>query len=253
MLFEDFLLSPRSFLFVAGPCALETREQMETFIKNSPCKGVRAGIYKMRTHANSFQGLGATGIEIIKEIKKEKDFSFITEVTDPRQIDGLMPICDAFMVGCRNMYNYELLKELNKTERPVILKRAFSATVVEWLSAAEYMPDLGTEKIILCERGIRTFENVTRNTLDINSVIYLKQNHSFKVLIDPSHASGHSRMIEPLCHVAVSCGADGVLVESHPHPEKALSDKEQAISVEDLERIYTQLKKVCGLYERQLI
>jgi 3-deoxy-7-phosphoheptulonate synthase len=251
--FEDFGHSNNQFLFIAGPCALESKAQMSKFIAEAPNQVFRAGIFKMRTNPNSFQGLGGEGIEIIKELKAQNPMQFVTEITDPRQIDSLMPICDMFQVGSRNMYNYELLKELNKLGKPVILKRAFSATVKEWINAAEYMHDLGSEHIFLCERGIRTFESSTRNTLDINSVIYLKQNTPFKVLVDPSHASGRSEMIRPLCHVAVASGADGLLVESHPDPTMALSDKDQAISIDELKTIYQEVQNLCSLYDKQLV
>lgn len=240
------------FLFIAGPCALESREQILSFLKSAPNTIVRAGVFKMRTSPDTFQGLGIEGIELIKELKSIHDFKFVTEITDPRQVDTLLPICDMFQVGSRNMYNYELLRELNSLDRPVILKRAFSATVKEWIGAAGYMPDLGTEKIYLCERGIRTFESTTRNTLDINTVVYLKQNTDFKVIVDPSHASGIASMIRPLCHVAVTSGADGILVESHPNPCEALSDKDQAIDLTELNLIYKEVEHLCSLYDRKV-
>lgn len=243
-------LNQNTFLFIAGPCALESKEQMESFLAKAPNTIVRAGIYKMRTKPDTFQGLRSEGIEIIKELKNKHNFKFVTEITDPRQIDGLLPVCDYFQVGSRNMYNYELLKELNQYDRPVILKRAFSATIKEWIGAAEYMQDLAPDKIYLCERGIRTFETSTRNTLDINSVVYLKQNTPFKVLVDPSHACGNAQMIRPLCHVAVASGADGLLVESHPNPIEALSDKEQAIDLEELLTIHEEVQKLCKLYDK---
>jgi 3-deoxy-7-phosphoheptulonate synthase len=251
---DQYLKNKSQFLIIAGPCSLESKEQITNLMHESPSIGMlRAGIFKMRTNQGSFQGLGKQGIEIIKQLKSESPFNFVTEITDPRQIELLDPIVDAYQVGSRNMYNYELLRELNKYNKPVILKRAFSATVSEWLNACGYMPDLGEDKIILCERGIRTFEQTTRNTLDVNSVIYLKQNHNFKVIIDPSHASGIKSMIRPLSHVAMACGADGLLIESHPHPESALSDKEQQITPSDLNIIYEDLKKLSAIYDREII
>jgi 3-deoxy-7-phosphoheptulonate synthase len=246
-------LNQDTFLFIAGPCALESKEQMESFLEKAPNSVVRAGIYKMRTNPNSFQGLREEGIEIIKELKKINDFKFVTEITDPRHVEALLPVCDYFQVGSRNMYNYELLKELNKYDKPVILKRAFSATVKEWINAAEYMKDLSPDQVYLCERGIRTFETSTRNTLDINSVVYLKQHTPFKVLVDPSHACGDAKMIRPLCHVAVASGADGILVESHPNPSQALSDKEQAIDLDELLTIHKELQKLCDLYGKKMM
>lgn len=251
---QDFLHHSSRFLLIAGPCALESEEQLKSFIEQSESiHTVRAGIFKMRTSPNSFQGLGKEGIEIIKKLKKEHHFQFITEITDPRQVEVLDPIVDAYQVGSRNMYNYDLLRELNTCHRPVLFKRAFSATVKEWLNACGYMPDLGEEKIILCERGIRTFETTTRNTLDLNSVIYLKQNHGFKVIVDPSHGSGIKSMIKPLSLAALAIGADGLLIESHPFPEQALSDKDQQISPTELNAIREDIIKLAPYFDKKVI
>lgn len=251
---EKYLSSSSSFIVIAGPCALESKEQMRSFITQA--KGistVRAGIFKMRTNPDSFQGLGKEGLDFISELKKEFPFQFLTEITDPRQIETLDPVIDAYQVGSRNMYNYDLLKELNKCHKPVIFKRAFSATVSEWLNACGYMPDLGEEKIILCERGIRTFETSTRNTLDLNSVVYLKQNHNFKVIVDPSHASGIRSMVRPLSLAALAAGADGLLIESHPNPECALSDKDQQITPTELNHLIEELKKLAVHFDKNII
>lgn len=251
---EDFLNSNSKFHIIAGPCALESKEQIESFITQSTSiRTVRAGIFKMRTKPDSFQGLGAEGLNIISELKQQHHFQFITEITDPRQVELLDPVVDAYQVGSRNMYNYDLLRELNKLNKPVLFKRAFSATVKEWLNACGYMPDLGENKIILCERGIRTFETSTRNTLDINTVIYLKQNHNFKVIVDPSHGAGIKSMVAPLSHVALAAGADGILVESHPNPECALSDKEQQITPSELMELKTQLEKLASFYDKTIV
>ena len=250
---QEFLNSPSKFHIIAGPCALESSQQLQDLISAAPfIKTIRAGIFKMRTNADSFQGLGEDGLKIIEELKKSHNFQFITEITDPRQIETLDPHIDAYQVGSRNMYNYDLLRELNNLGKPVLFKRAFSATVKEWVNACGYMPDLGEEKIILCERGIRTFENTTRNTLDINSVIYLKQNFKFKVIVDPSHGSGIKSMVRPLSHVAMAAGADGLLIESHPNPEVALSDKDQQITPSELKVIYDELKALGNFYNREV-
>ncbi len=251
---ESYLQSKSQFLLIAGPCALESQEQLENFIKSAQSiNTIRAGIFKMRTNPESFQGLGEHGLSIINNLKEKSSFQFITEITDPRQIESLDPVVDAYQVGSRNMYNYDLLKELNKLGKPVLFKRAFSATVSEWLNACGYMPDLGEHKIILCERGIRTFETSTRNTLDINSVIYLKQNHNFKVFIDPSHASGIRSMVRPLCHVGLASGVDGLLIESHPSPECALSDKNQQITPTELNQIRSELITMAPLFGKEII
>tara|TARA_Y100000768_G_C23990995_1_gene692960 strand:+ start:8771 stop:9538 length:768 start_codon:yes stop_codon:yes gene_type:complete len=251
---KNYLESESKFAIIAGPCSLESREQLESILTSEEqLSFVRAGIFKMRTQAESFQGLGNAGLKIIKELKTKYDFSFVTEITDPRQAETLNEVVDVFQVGSRNMYNYDLLRELNAYGKPVLFKRAFSATVKEWLNACGYMPDLGEEKILLCERGIRTFETSTRNTLDINSVIYLKQNTKFKVIVDPSHGAGIAAMVGPLCHVAMAAGADGILVESHPNPAQALSDKDQQITPEELTHIRAQLTEIAKFYHKEVI
>ncbi len=255
---DQFLKSNSQFLLIAGPCALESKEQLESFLDQTEgISTVRAGIFKMRTKADSFQGLGLDGLEIIKELKQSlkqtSPFQFVTEVTDPRQIEALDSVVDAYQVGSRNMYNYDLLRELNQMGKPVIFKRAFSATVNEWLNACGYMPDLGEEKIILCERGIRTFETTTRNTLDINSVVYIKQNTNFKVIVDPSHACGVKSMVKPLCRIAMAAGADGILIESHPNPEEALSDKDQQITPTELIEIRNELIEFAKFFDKNII
>lgn len=221
-------------LFIAGPCSIESYDQMKTLLstQNFP-SFIRGGIYKMRSNPDSFQGLGDKAIEIISELKKEFTFNFVTEISDPRQIEKLGPITDVYQVGTRNMYNYELLKELNTHDTPVILKRGFSATVKEWVGAAGYLSNLGVDRILLCERGIRTFETTQRNTLDIGSIIYLKQNTNFKVIVDPSHALGVARMVTPATKAAIAAGSDGAIIEVHPNPEMAMSDGAQTINIQD--------------------
>ena len=251
---NEYMASNSQFLIIGGPCALESREQVETVLTTCEnLKVVRSGIYKMRTNPDTFQGLGSEGIDLIKDLKTKHDFQFITEITDPRQVGSLSEVVDIFQVGSRNMYNYDLLRELNLAEKPVLFKRAFSATVKEWLNACEYMKDLGEEKILLCERGIRTFETSTRNTLDINSVVYLKQNTNFKVIVDPSHASGIAKMVRKLSHVAMAAGADGLLIECHPTPEKALSDADQQITPSELNQIRKELEAMAPLFDKKVI
>lgn len=251
---NEYMTSKSQFLMIAGPCALESREQVESVLSESEdLKVLRSGIFKMRTNPDTFQGLGDQGIELIKELKTKFDFKFITEITDPRQVGSLNEVVDIYQVGSRNMYNYDLLKELNLMGKPVLFKRAFSATVKEWLNACEYMADLGEEKILLCERGIRTFETSTRNTLDINSVIYIKQNTKFKVIVDPSHASGIASMVRKLSHVAMASGADGLLIECHPNPAQALSDKDQQITPKEFNQIRKELQAMAPLFDKKVI
>lgn len=233
------------FLFIAGPCSLESKEQIQTFLQQTRQTHLRAGLFKMRTKADSFQGLGKKGIAIIADLKKTNAFDFYSEITDPRQLEELADIVDVFQVGSRNMYNYELLRELNYLGRPVILKRAFSATLSEWINACEYMPDLNEKKIILCERGIRSFEPSYRNCLDLNAVVYLKETTDFKVIVDPSHACGKASMVAPLAKASVMAGADGLLIESHPEPKRALSDAEQALNLEELLLLRQDIQNLC--------
>jgi 3-deoxy-7-phosphoheptulonate synthase len=248
-----FNLESSEFLVVSGPCAIESHEQIETVLNSEMAPSlIRGGIYKMRTKKSSFQGLGPEGIEIIKNLKKKRSFKFITEITDPRQIDSLLPVIDCFQVGARNMYNYELLKELSKLKKPVLLKRGFSATLNEWLGATDYLSDLGEENIYLCERGIRTFETKLRNTLDLGAVIYLKKNHPFKVFVDPSHAMGDSKYVEQASLAALASGADGIIVEVHPEPQKALSDPEQALDIKMHHELVRKLEKACPIFDKKM-
>ena len=201
---------------------------------------MRGGLYKMRTSARSFQGLRDKGVELIAQAKKFRDFKFVSEVVDSESLEVLDPVTDIFQIGTRNMYNYELLKRVGQYQKPVILKRGMSATLNEWLEAAGYL-GLAQEKIFLCERGIRNFEPSYRNVLDLTAVVYLKQNTDYQVLVDPSHAAGRSEMVIPLAKAAMACGADGLLIETHPEREKALSDGQQALSFEQAAQLIKEL------------
>lgn len=248
-----FNFRPNDLFLISGPCAVESESQMRTILTDPHRpKLIRGGIHKMRTSSKSFQGLGDEGIALIKKMKKEIPFDFVTEVTDVRQIESLAEITSAFQVGARNMYNYELLKELSKYNRPVILKRAFSATVSEWLGSAEYLFNLGEKNIILCERGVRSFDNKLRNLLDLGSVIYLKKNTPFKVVVDPSHAMGLTPYVIDAALAAVAAGADGLLVEIHPEPACALSDGQQALNLQQYGELISKLKKLAPVFDKEL-
>lgn len=245
--------SANEVFLIVGPCAVESENQMRQILDHETKPTlIRGGIHKMRTNAKSFQGIGDEGIELINRMKKDRPFDFITEVTDPRQIETLLPMTSVFQVGARNMYNYELLKELSLYDRPVILKRAFSATVAEWLGAAEYLNNLGEKNIILCERGVRSFDNKLRNLLDLGSVIYLKKNTPFKVIVDPSHSMGYTRYVVDAAYAAVAAGADGLIVEVHPEPSLALSDGQQALNLLQLTEMVTKLKKLAPVFDKAL-
>lgn len=230
---------------IAGPCSIESPQQFEEtahFVKEFGASILRGGIYKMRTSPNTFQGVGAEGLHWVKDIKTKLAMPLMSEVTDVRQIADLDSVLDAYQVGSRNMYNYELLKELGKTNKPVLLKRGFSALIDEWTKAAQYIFQGGNSAVMLCERGIRTFETKMRNTLDLASVAYLKQNSQFPLIVDPSHGTGSRELITPMACAAVAAGADGIMVEVHPNPDKALSDGFQALNFDDFKALMTRLK-----------
>ncbi len=237
----------RRFSLIAGPCSIESYEVFSTVahaVKVQGATALRGGIYKMRTHASAFQGLGSEAIEIVRHVKKEVELPFISEITDPRQVDVLAEVVDVFQVGARNMHNYELLKELGKLKKPVLLKRGLAAYLDELLAAAEYVMKAGNNQIILCERGIRTFERSTRNTLDLSAVPYLQQRSHLPVIVDPSHGTGVRSLIPPMCWAAAAAGANGIMVEVHPRPPEALSDGEQALTLEDFQEMVPRLMRV---------
>ncbi|MCM2277789.1 MAG: 3-deoxy-7-phosphoheptulonate synthase [Oligoflexia bacterium] len=243
------------FVVMAGPCSIESREQfleIAQAVKGAGATMLRGGIFKMRTHSHSFQGLGEGAFEIADEVRARTGLPLISEVTDPRQIPDLGEIVDVLQVGARNMYNYELLKELGRSGLPVLVKRAFSATVEEWLAAAEYVRVAGNPQVALCERGIRTFERITRNTLDLSAVAYIKANSDLPVIVDPSHGTGVRALIKPMCLAAAAAGADGILLEVHSKPATALSDGQQALTIEDFREIMRDLKTLLPALGREL-
>ena len=244
-----------SFVVMAGPCSIESQDQFAAIassVQNSGAHILRGGIFKMRTNPESFQGLGRQAFSIVQEVKQKTGMPFISEVTDPRQISDLAPFVDIFQVGSRNMYNYSLLKELGSLGKPVLLKRGFSALIDEWLKAAEYIEKPGSSQVILCERGIRSFDNKTRNTLDLGAVAYVKANSHYPVVVDPSHAVGVRELIPQLAIASAAAGADGLIVEVHNEPEKALSDGFQALTPEDFQNMMTSLEKVLHSIDRPL-
>jgi 3-deoxy-7-phosphoheptulonate synthase len=243
------------FSVFAGPCSVESQEQFSQtakFVKNHGAVGLRGGVFKLRTNPNSFQGLGSDAYEIIKSVKADSGLPFVSEITDPRQIADLEPIVDMFQVGSRNMHNYALLKELGQVKKPVMLKRGFSALIKEWLLAADYLVKSGNDQVILCERGIRTFETGTRNTFDINAIVVAKLTSPFPVIADPSHGTGDANLVGPVALAAAAAGADGLLVEVHPKPAEALSDGYQSLNFEQFDSMMTKLDKVLQALGRKL-
>ncbi len=245
-----------SIAIIAGPCSIESREHLlETArgIKRAGACFLRGGIYKMRTKPEAFQGIGNEAFSFLPAVKREVGLPIVSEITDPRQLSDFMDTVDMFQVGSRNMYNYELLKELGATKKPVLLKRAFAATVDEWLKAADYVVKGGNDDVLLCERGIRTFETTTRNTLDLNSVAYIKAHTSFPVIVDPSHGTGRPELIKPMSLAGVAAGADGLIIEVHPRPVEALSDAHQALNFEQFSQIVDDVRKVATALGRGMV
>lgn len=237
------------FGIIAGPCGIESMEQaLESaeFIKDAGVRCFRGGIFKPRTSPYSFQGMGLDGLSILKEVKAKHNFSIATEVIEAKDIDLIYNHVDAFQIGARNMQNYRLLEAVGRTDKPVILKRGMCATVEEFLLAAEYIYNGGNDQIILCERGIRTYENSTRNTLDLNSVAYIKEKSQLPIIVDPSHGTGLRELVAPLSKAAIAVGADGIIVEAHPHPEKALSDGRQSLYPEQFKELVNELKLIAS-------
>jgi len=234
-------------IIIAGPCSVENYEIMDKtvkFLKELGIEFIRGGVFKPRTSPYSFQGLGLEGIDILKDIKHKYSVKIVSEVLDVRDLEDMFDVVDVIQVGSRNMYNYPLLKELGKINKTVLLKRGISATIEEWLNAAEYIALEGNRDIILCERGIRTFETYTRNTLDLNCIPVVKQNTSLRIIVDPSHGTGRRELVKPLSLAAIAVGADGLLIEVHPEPQKALSDGFQSVDFNEFKEIYTKVLDV---------
>ncbi len=243
------------FVVVAGPCAVESREQILATARAAAEAGaavLRGGAYKPRTSPYEFQGLGPHGVELLAEARAATGLPFFTEVMDPAHIETMYPLVDGFQVGARNMQHYELLKALADTDKPVLLKRGAAATVEEWLLAAEYLLAGGNSRVILCERGIRTFNTGTRYTLDLASVVLAKRETHLPVIVDPSHATGDPGLVLPMARAALAAGADGVMVEIHPDPAAALSDGQQALLPSQLEDMVAQLAALAPFVGRVL-
>ena len=223
----------RRFAIIAGPCAVESESQiMDTarMAKRAGTDMLRGGAFKPRTSPYAFQGMGIEGLKLLAMAGKETGLPIVTEAVDTRLVQIVCKYADMLQIGSRNMQNYELLKEVGKAKKPVLLKRGLAATYEEWLNAAEYIMSSGNMDVVLCERGIRTFEPYTRNTLDLNAVPAMKGLTHLPIIVDPSHGTGRVSLVEPMALAAVACGADGIIVEVHNNPEKALSDRDQTLN-----------------------
>lgn len=243
------------FTVIAGPCSIESQTQFLETAKGVKAAGahlLRGGIWKMRTSSKAFQGLGSGSFDIVRSVCKELNMSLVSEVTDVRQIEEIYDLVECFQVGSRSMQNYELLKELGRQRKPVLLKRGLAAYIEEWIKAAEYVTNGGNQNVILCERGIRTFETATRNTLDLNAVAFAKKNTHLPVIVDPSHAVGIRALVPDLAYAAAAVGADGIIVEVHPSPSEALSDGMQALTLGDFKGMMTKLERILTAIERPL-
>jgi len=241
------------FGFIAGPCTVEYREQTLVTARAVNAEGVtmlRGGAFKPRTSPYTFQGLGLEGLKILEEAREETGLPLVTELMDPRHVDAVVDAADVIQIGARNMQNFSLLSEVGRARKPVLLKRGISASIEELLMAAEYVVREGNSQVILCERGIKTFETATRFTLDIGAIPVLKQETHLPVIVDPSHAAGRRDLVLPLARAAVAAGADGIIVEVHPEPEHALCDAAQQIPVHDFPHFADEIRALSSLMGR---
>lgn len=242
-------------VIIAGPCSVENREQMMETAKAVKSAGgmiLRGGAFKPRSSPYNFQGLGEEGLKLLQEARNETGLPIVTEVMDTRMVDLIAGYADILQIGSRNMQNYPLLKEVGMLRKPVLLKRGMMATIEEFLLAAEYILNQGNEQVILCERGIRTFETTTRNTLDLSAVPMLKHLSHLPVIVDPSHGTGHRWMVPPMAKAAVAAGADGLIMEVHFKPQEALCDGHQSLSPDEFTLLMTDLKKIAQAVGRDI-
>lgn len=245
----------RKLAVIAGPCSVENEKQIVGVAKSVKLAGatlLRGGAFKPRTSPYSFQGLKEEGLDLLKIARKETGLPIVTEVMSARMLERFVEDVDLIQVGARNMQNFELLKELGRTNVPVLLKRGLSATIEEWLMAAEYIMAGGNDNVILCERGIRTFETYTRNTLDLSAIPAVKKLSHLPVIVDPSHAAGLWWMVEPMAKAAVAAGADGLIIEVHNDPEHALCDGAQSLKPERFARLMGELSGIAKIVGREL-
>src|SRR5919199_4475876 len=243
------------FGFIAGPCTVESREQTMESARAVAAEGVtmlRGGAFKPRTSPYTFQGLGNEALEILKEARAETGLPLVTELMDPRHVEAVLDAADVIQIGARNMQNFLLLSEVGRADKPVLLKRGPSASVEELLMAAEYVVKEGNDRIILCERGMKTFEKTTRYTLDLGSVAVLKHETHLPVIVDPSHAAGRRDLVLPLARAAAAVGADGIIVETHPSPEEALCDGPQQIPTAEFGEFAREVREIAELLGKQI-
>ncbi|MEW6001362.1 MAG: 3-deoxy-7-phosphoheptulonate synthase [Nitrospirota bacterium] len=259
---EDTLINVRGNIIggkrihvIAGPCAVENKTMLVSIaekVKDAGATFLRGGAFKPRTSPYSFQGLGQEGLQYLSDARARTGLPIVTELMDPRDIEVILKYTDIVQIGARNMQNFRLLLEVGSCDKPVLLKRGLSATIKEWLMAAEYIMSRGNQNVILCERGIRTFETATRNTLDISAVPLLKQRTHLPVIVDPSHGSGKWDLVAPMSKAAIAAGADGLIIEVHTNPEGALSDGEQSLKPDAFRKLMEELRPVVAAVGREI-
>jgi 3-deoxy-7-phosphoheptulonate synthase len=248
-------IGSREIVVMAGPCAVENEEQLSETARNVRAGGasmLRGGAFKPRTSPYSFQGLGNEGLEMLERARKLTGMPVVTEVMDTRQVENVARYADMLQIGSRNMQNFPLLKEVGQSSKPVLLKRGMMATIDEYLHAAEYLLSQGNSQVVLCERGIRTFETSTRYTLDLNAIPILKQRTHLPVIVDPSHGTGVRSLVPTMSKAAVAAGADGLLIEVHYRPDKALCDGSQSLYPEEFSLLMEELRKVASAVGRSI-
>lgn len=240
---------------MAGPCSVESAAQVTGIakrVKKAGARLLRGGAYKPRTSPYAFQGLEKEGLEMLREAREATGLPIVSEIISPRHVEMFEMVVDVIQIGARNMQNFDLLKEVGKTQKPILLKRGLSSTIEEWLMSAEYIMSRGNNHVILCERGIRTFETYTRNTLDLSAVAAVKKLSHLPIIVDPSHGTGRREMVEPMAMAAVAAGADGLMIEVHNDPAKALSDGQQSLTPDQFDSVMEKVKKVSELMGKTL-
>jgi 3-deoxy-7-phosphoheptulonate synthase len=249
------IIGGKKIIVIAGPCAVENKTMLMAIaekVKNGGATFIRGGAFKPRTSPYSFQGLGEEGLKYLSDVRKKTGLPVVTELMDPRDMKTILKYADIIQIGARNMQNFRLLLEVGTCNKPVLVKRGLSATIKEWLMAAEYIMSKGNQNVILCERGIRTFETSTRNTLDLSAVPVLKQLTHLPVIVDPSHAVGKLAFVAPMAKAAVAAGTDGLLIEVHTNPEEALSDGEQSLKPDEFKKLMKELKPIAAAVGREI-
>lgn len=250
-----FPVGGEQLAIMAGPCSVESYDQLYEIavaVKAAGAQFLRGGAFKPRTSPYDFQGLGLEGLKILRDVADKTGLRVVTEIVDKDDLEAVSEYADLLQIGARNMQNFQMLKAIGKSQKPVLFKRGLSATISEWLNAAEYITSGGNENIIFCERGIRTFETYTRNTMDLNAVAALKELTHFPVIADPSHGTGRWRMVRPIARASVAVGADGLIIEVHCHPELALSDGDQSLIPRKFEILMDEVRQIAPAVGRRV-